>query len=126
VLQRLRQQPGTGGLAVGAGDAGHRQAGRRRIEEAVGDEAELRAQIRHRAHHDRRIERWARVTPGAGSHRIARAPAATASAREVQAVVRAAAAGQEGRARRHAAAVLRDVRDFQALGHVDQAAEQRP
>ena len=36
-LERLREQPRAGGLAVGAGDAGDRELLRRRVEEAVGD-----------------------------------------------------------------------------------------
>ena len=125
-VQRLRQQPGAGRLAVGAGDAGHRQAGRRRIEESIGDVAELRAaDSAPRAPRSTASSAGA-LTPGAGSHRIARAPAATAAVREFQ---RHGACGRwqarKAAPGRHAAAVLRDVRHFQALGHVDQPAQHR-
>ena len=48
LLERLRQQPRAGGLAVGAGDPGDGELLRGRIEEAVGDDADALAEPGHR------------------------------------------------------------------------------
>ena len=79
-VERLREQPCHGGLAVGAGDAGDRQRRRRRAEEPVGDGARLMRQSVHRGHPHAR-SRGGRLDP---RRRLPKNGANTAGERNVE------------------------------------------
>ncbi len=107
----LRQQVGTGGLAVRAGDADDSQRGRRLAVEAVGDQARVRREFRDRQTDDA-VRQLRRDNAFAGFPQHDRCAIGEGLAEVREAVRAATTAGQEGLARSHATAVERQSRDL--------------
>ncbi len=115
-LQGLRQQPGTGGLAVGPGDAGHRQSLRWRTEETIRDAAGPLTQLWNSGHKNAGAE--------CGHHRIRRLfiEHRTRAARrclfhELEAVVGPTLEREEKAARGNRPTIERQVIDQDIAGH---------
>ena len=124
--QRLGDEVGAGGLAIGAGDADHAQAPRRLAIKAAGDQPEPLAQLRHGQQRQLLILHQRRAGPGRlPQHRQWRC--GTHCVKKLQAMTLTTAQGQEQVAGPHAATIQAQAKHRpidQAGRHLHQVRQQ--